>query len=80
MLEGFGTALATIAEPHVILTLFFGSVIGLIFGAVPGLGGILAMSMLLPFTFDWDAITAVYLFCGIHRAQEPSAAPSAPSC
>ena len=68
MLEGFGAALATIAEPHVILTLFFGSVIGLIFGAVPGLGGILAMSMLLPFTFDWDAITAIYLFCGIMGA------------
>jgi len=47
MFEGFGGALVTIAEPHVILTLCFGSIIGLIFGAVPGLGGILAMSMLL---------------------------------
>ncbi len=68
MFEGFGPALATIAEPHVIVTLFSGAVIGLIFGAVPGLGGILAMSMLLPFTFTWDAITAVYLFCGIMGA------------
>ena len=68
MFEGFGGALVTIAEPHVLLTLFFGSVIGLIFGAVPGLGGILAMSMLLPFTFTWDAITAVYLFSGIMGA------------
>lgn len=68
MFEGFGAALVTIGEPHVLLTLFFGSVIGLIFGAVPGLGGILAMSMLLPFTFTWDAITAVYLFSGIMGA------------
>ena len=68
MFEGFGGALATIAEPHVILTLCVGSIIGLIFGAVPGLGGILAMSMLLPFTFTWDPITAIYLFSGIMGA------------
>lgn len=68
MFEGFSGAFLSIAQPHVLLTLFAGSIIGLIFGAVPGLGGILAMSMLLPFTFGWDAITAVYLFSGIMGA------------
>jgi putative tricarboxylic transport membrane protein len=66
--EGFGGAFLTILEPHVIIALASGSVIGLIFGAIPGLGGIIAMSMLLPFTFTWDAVTAVYLFCGIMGA------------
>jgi putative tricarboxylic transport membrane protein len=68
VLEGFGLAFVRISDPYILLALASGSVIGLVFGAIPGLGGIVAMSMLLPFTYDWDAITAVYLFCGIMGA------------
>ncbi len=40
MFEGFGGAFLTILEPHVIIALASGSVIGLIFGAIPGLGAV----------------------------------------
>ncbi|MFQ5929953.1 MAG: tripartite tricarboxylate transporter permease, partial [Acidobacteriota bacterium] len=68
MFEGFASALLSVLELDSLLAITAGSAIGLIFGAIPGLGGIIAMSMLLPFTFAWDAVTAVYLFCGIMGA------------
>lgn len=68
MFGGFAEAFLAVLEPHALLALFSGAVFGLVFGAIPGLGGILAMSMLLPFTFTWKPITAIYLFCGIMGA------------
>jgi putative tricarboxylic transport membrane protein len=68
MFEGFGAAFLTIFNLHVIIALACGSALGLTFGAIPGLGGIIAMSVLLPFTYSWDTTTAVYLFCGIMGA------------
>ena len=68
MFEGFATALRSVLELNSLLAITAGSAIGLIFGAIPGLGGIIAMSMLLPFTYGWDAVTAIYLFCGIMGA------------
>jgi putative tricarboxylic transport membrane protein len=65
MFAGFGNAFFAVLAPYSLLALFCGAVLGLVFGAIPGLGGILAMSMLLPFTFSWNPITAIYLFCGI---------------
>lgn len=68
MFEGFTSAVLRVLELDSLLAITGGSAIGLIFGAIPGLGGIIAMSILLPFTFGWDAVTAVYLFCGIMGA------------
>jgi putative tricarboxylic transport membrane protein len=65
MLEGFTDAFFVLAQPHVFAVILAGSVLGLVFGAIPGIGGIQAMAMLLPFTFTWNALTAVYFFCGI---------------
>ena len=68
MIPGLDEAALTLLEPHYVAALVFGAVIGLIFGAIPGVGGIQAMAMLLPFTFAWHPITAVYLFCWIMGA------------
>lgn len=68
MFEGFGTAFLDIFSLNVIMALGCGSMLGLTFGAIPGLGGIVAMSILLPFTYSWSATTAIYLFCGIMGA------------
>ncbi len=70
MFEGLGGASFSLFEPHFAAALFVGSIIGLIFGSIPGIGGIQAMAMLLPFTFSWEPITAVYLFCGIMGAAD----------
>ena len=34
--------------------LFFGVIIGLVLGVIPGLGGLVGLSLLLPFTFNMD--------------------------
>lgn len=68
MSEGLASALSVLTQPHVLAVIIAGSVIGLTFGAIPGIGAIQAMAMLLPFTFTWNALTAVYFFCGIMGA------------
>jgi len=45
--------------------LFTGTLIGLFLGAIPGLGGIVGLAILLPFTFDLDPMTAMALLLGM---------------
>ena len=48
------------------LYLLIGIAIGLIFGAVPGLGGLTALALLLPFTFSIDPVSAFSLLIGMY--------------
>lgn len=45
--------------------LALGVVIGLILGVIPGLGGLVGLSLLLPFTFNMDAYTALAFLMGL---------------
>jgi putative tricarboxylic transport membrane protein len=45
--------------------LLLGALIGVIFGALPGLGGVLALSIALPFTFGMDPLLSMFLYSGI---------------
>ena len=45
-----------------------GSAVGLIFGALPGLGGIVALAVVLPFTFGMDPLTAMLFLAGVMGA------------
>ncbi len=45
--------------------LFLGVIFGLIIGVIPGLGGLVGLSLLLPFTFDMDPITAFAFLLGL---------------
>lgn len=49
-----------------------GVVLGLFFGAVPGLGGIVAMSILLPFSFGMDPPTAFAFLLGMYAVTTTS--------
>ena len=60
-LNGF---LAVIAWPA-IGYLFAGVLMGLFFGAVPGLSGLVGMAILLPFTFAMDPVPALALLLGM---------------
>lgn len=42
-----------------------GSFVGLVFGFIPGLQSITALSVFLPITFWWDPVLAMYFFAGI---------------
>ncbi len=75
-----------------ILFLCLGMFMGLIFGAVPGLGGTTALALLLPLTYGLDSITALVLSGGVMGAvpmggsisaillNTPGSAPNAATC
>jgi putative tricarboxylic transport membrane protein len=48
------------------LYLLIGVLIGLFFGAVPGLGGLIALALLLPFTFSMQPVDAFALLMGMY--------------
>ena len=54
MLEAIATGLLALLTPQAVLFMLIGSVYGLIIGILPGLGGIVAMTLLLPFTFGYE--------------------------
>lgn len=62
LLSGFGVAL----EPHNILIVTIGVLVGTIIGLIPGLGPVTAIALLLPFTYELNAATAVMLLAGIY--------------
>ena len=48
-----------------LMFLFGGVIIGLMLGVIPGLGGIVGMALLLPFTFDMDKFAAFAFLLGM---------------
>ena len=65
MLDALLTGLNSIFELQVLLFLALGIFIGIWLGAVPGLGGIIGMLLLLPFTFDMEPLSAIALLLGL---------------
>ena len=59
-------ALLNIADINVILAMIGGTVLGVIVGATPGLGSILGLSIVLPFTFGMDALSSMALLLGVY--------------
>lgn len=60
---------ATVAfQPHNVLFALFGSVLGVLFGATPGISATLGIALLVPLTFDMSAATALIflgaVYCG----------------
>lgn len=53
-----------------LIAIIFGTTVGLIFGALPGLGAIIAMVVLLPLTFSMDPVAAVLLLLSTYQAAE----------
>ncbi len=53
------------ADFHVIGYVIMGNIIGVIFGIIPGLGGVQGLTVVLPFTFMLPPVHAMYLYAGI---------------
>lgn len=51
--------------PETFMFLFLGVVAGLALGVIPGLGGLVGMAMLLPFTFDMQPAAAFAMLIGL---------------
>jgi putative tricarboxylic transport membrane protein len=62
------TGLLALFTPQSILFMTVGVVYGLVIGILPGLGGIVAMALVLPFTFGFQPAAALALLLGAHAA------------
>src|SRR5882724_5832529 len=65
MAAAAGKAFVTLMEPHRMMYLMAGCMMGLILGIVPGIGGLAGTAMLLPFTFGMDPYSAFALLLGL---------------
>jgi TctA family transporter len=65
MLSVAWEAALVMADPLRLAFLIGGVLIGLALGVIPGLGGIVGMALLLPFTFDLDPYTAFAFLLGM---------------
>ena len=64
----FWATLKIMLHGHGIFILLSGTVIGMIFGAIPGLSGVTAMVVLIPMTFGMDPVTAMLLLGAAYGA------------
>src|SRR5918995_4659219 len=68
MLEAITGGLAALLTPQALLFLLIGVVYGLVIGILPGLGGVVAMALLLPFTYGFQPAATLALLLGAHIA------------
>ena len=55
-----------IGEPMLRLLMIVGSLFGIVFGAIPGLTGALAVTLLLPFTYSMGAVDGITLLVAVY--------------
>jgi TctA family transporter len=65
MATSAGNAFFLLMEPHRLMFLALGCLMGLVLGIVPGIGGLTGTAMLLPFTFTMDPYSAFALLLGL---------------
>src|SRR5215212_4851446 len=65
MASSAGQAFALLMEPHRLMFLGLGCMMGLVLGIIPGIGGLTGTAMLLPFTFNMDPYSAFALLLGL---------------
>jgi putative tricarboxylic transport membrane protein len=92
MLAMWWSGVASLLHVQELLFLGIGMIVGLVFGAVPGLGGTTALALLMPLTYGIEPITALALAGGVMGAvpmggsitaillNTPGSAPNAATC
>lgn len=68
MIEAAWQGLVALATPHALMFMVIGIVYGIVIGIIPGLGGIVAMALLLPFIWGMEFAPAMSLLIGAHVA------------
>jgi putative tricarboxylic transport membrane protein len=71
-LDAFVEGLALVFQWPAIGCLFLGVVFGIFLGVIPGLGVIIGLSILLPFTFGMDPVSAFALMLGMYAVTSTS--------
>ena len=65
-MQEFLAAATQVADPIVLLAIIAGSVVGIIFGSIPGLTFTMALALVLPLTFKMDTAAAVGMLLGTY--------------
>src|SRR4051794_10213788 len=65
MAAAAGKAFVTLMEPHRLMYLMAGCMMGMVLGIVPGIGGLAGTAMLLPFTYAMDPYSAFAMLLGL---------------
>ena len=66
MLDIALSAAVALSDPSRLSCLGLGVLIGVVLCAIPGLGGLVGLSLLLPFTFNMDPFNALAFMMGLH--------------
>jgi len=72
MFEAYSSAMAILFQPINLLILVLAVIIGLIVGVIPTIGGIVMMSLLLPFVFRMPVEVALILLIALHSVVHTS--------
>ena len=65
LLEQAMNALTVVFDPFRFLIIMLGVLLGLFIGVIPGIGGLVGMALLLPFTYAMDPYTALAFLIGM---------------
>lgn len=65
LLAAFAVGLERLGSAEILLALSFGTLLGFVFGMIPGLQSITALVIVLPLTYEWDPVVSMYVFAGI---------------
>ncbi len=68
MMEAFLQGLSLILDPFNIMLIFFGVLVGVTIGALPGLSSPMAVALLLPFTVGMEPIPAIAMLASLYCA------------
>ena len=59
-------AFANTFTPMCLFLIWFGTIIGIIFGSIPGLSATMAVVLFLPLTFGMETTQGLALLCGLY--------------
>ena len=65
MLEALLAALATVLSGQSLFFLILGVALGLVVGVIPGFGGTVGLSLLLPFVFGMEPVSGIAMMMGL---------------
>lgn len=65
MTESLLAALMTVVQPYNIAVMFFGTLIGILVGAMPGLSSVMGLSIMMPLTLSMEGNSGMLMLLGI---------------
>jgi len=77
LVNAFGPALSAALSVDALLATTAGSIVGLLFGAIPGLTFSTALALMMPLTFGLDTVPAIALLLGVYSGGMTGGAASA---